>query len=426
MINFGPPPEDRRRRMAQAVLAAESGGTPATSEDIASRQRMAQSLIQEGSSGAPVGHWTQALNRGLQGLSGGMMQAQASSDATARAAYDEQQSTAKRMAERLAAMDDKKHMTEWERSLPPTAGDQLDMDYRRAQIAKMQRDQAQAAENAERQKAFYNTFISPQTTSSTPVSMSSGPGSPDAARFAAPALAASAPATPQTPQEIFNALPPNRKAQAQMALASGDMDEFRKILGEGPPQLADNLTPGEKRVDQAFAKSYEDFVLSGSAADFDKNLKQVRGVHGELTDPKGANLTGPVLGRMPDFVTAYTNPEAVDARQRIEEVVQRNLRIILGAQFTQKEGENLIARAYNPALDEATNAKRLERLITSMEKMKEAKLKAMDYFERNGTIKGFRGTTQFSVDSILADLDTPEQRDTSGGSSGFKYIGTDD
>jgi hypothetical protein len=142
MINFGPPPEDRRRRMAQAVLAAESGAAPATPEDIASRQRMAQSLIQEGSSGAPVGHWTQALNRGLQGLSGGMMQAQASSDATARAAYDEQQSTAKRMAERLAAMDDKKHMTEWERSLPPTEAEKLNMDYKRAQLTQLQQKPA--------------------------------------------------------------------------------------------------------------------------------------------------------------------------------------------------------------------------------------------------------------------------------------------
>lgn len=403
-----------------------AGRPPATEDAINARRRMAESLVNEGTSYAPVQHVTQGIARVAQAALGQHELNQTAAQSRDLAEFDENQATRKRMAERLAAMDDKKHMTEWERSLPPTAGDQLDMDYRRAQIAKMQRDQAQAAENAERQKAFYNTFISPQTTSSTPVSMSSGPGSPDAARFAAPALAASAPATPQTPQEIFNALPPNKKAQAQMALASGDTDEFRKILGEGPPQLADNLTPGEKRVDQAFAKSYEDFVLSGSAADFDKNLKQMRGVHGELTDPKGANLTGPVLGRMPDFVTAYTNPEAVDARQSVEEVVQRNLRIILGAQFTQKEGENLIARAYNPALDEATNAKRLERLITSMEKMKEAKLKAMDYFERNGTMKGFRGTTQFSVDSILADLDTPEQRDPSGGSSGFKYIGTAD
>jgi len=301
-----------------------------------------------------------------------------------------------------------------------------DLDLKKAQIAKIQRENALATQEAARRKAMYDAFMSPGSSPAT-VQDNSAPVSPAAARFAAPGLAgqtAVAP-QPQTPQEIFNALPPNKRAQAQMALAAGDLEEFRKILGEGPPQIADNLTPGEKRVDQTFAKSYEDFVLSGGAADFDKNLSQMRGVLKELTSPEGANLTGPVLGRMPDIVTAFTNPKAVDARQRVEEVVQRNLRIILGAQFTQKEGENLIARAYNPALDEATNAKRLERLIVSMEKMKEAKMKAMDYFERNGTMKGFRGTTQFSVDDILADLDTPQQSEVSK-NGGFKYIGAAD
>lgn len=294
---------------------------------------------------------------------------------------------------------------------------EADLELKKAQIAKIQRDNALASEAAARQKALYNAFMAPSAGSApepAPVPASSEPVSPGAARFAAPGLVAPTAATPQTPQDIFNALPPNKKAQAQLALASGDMEEFRKILGEGPPQLADNLTPGEKRVDQTFAKSYEDFVLSGGAADFDKNLDQLRGVQREMTRPGGDNLTGPVLGRMPDAITAFTNPKAVDARQRVEEVVQRNLRIILGAQFTQKEGENLIARAYNPALDEATNAKRLGRLISSMEKMKEAKLKAMDYFEKHGTMKGFRGSTQFNVNDLLADLDAPEQRDSGG------------
>lgn len=316
---------------------------------------------------------------------------------------------------------------------PAQEARRLDMELKKAQVAKIQRDQALAAENAARQRALYDAFLGgggqpvPQPQPA-PVSSGSDPISPGAARFAAPGLAEQTEISlpPQTPQEIFNALPPNKRAQAQIALANGDMKKFGEILGEGPGQIADNLTPGEKRVDQTFAKSYEDFVLSGGAADFDKNLEQLRGVQKELTRPGGANLTGPVLGRMPDAVTSFTNPGAVDARQRVEEVVQRNLRIILGAQFTQKEGENLIARAYNPALDEATNAKRLARLISSMENMKKAKMKAMDYFERHGTMKGFRGTTQFSVNDILAAIDTPEQSEVSGGTSGFKYIGTAD
>lgn len=302
---------------------------------------------------------------------------------------------------------------------------EADLALKKAQLAKYQREGAQAAEASARQKALLDYFMSPQQAASEPVPASSTPvPSEGAARFSAPGLASQTAVArpPQTPQELFNALPPNKKAQAQIALTRGDMEEFGKIIGEGPPQLADNLTPGEKRVDQTFAKSYEDFVLSGGAADFDKNLKQMREVQKELTS--GENLTGPVLGRMPDAVTSFTHPKAVDARQRVEEVVQRNLRIILGAQFTQKEGENLIARAYNPALDEATNAKRLQRLISSMEKMRDAKIQAMDYFERHGTMKGFRGTTQFSVNDLIADLDTPEQ--TTGGTGGFKYIGTAD
>lgn len=291
----------------------------------------------------------------------------------------------------------------------------LELEMKRAQIEKVRWEQEQASQASARQKALYDALMGggtatpPQPTPSEPASSDAGVG-----RWATPGLVGGGAGTsqPQTPKEIFQSLPPNKRAQAQVALAQGDMKEFGKIIGEGAPQLADNLTPGEKRVDQAFAKNYEDFVLSGGAADFDKNLKQMRGVHGELTKPesKRANLTGPILGRMPDAITSVTHPEAVDARQRVEEVVQRNLRIILGAQFTQKEGENLIARAYNPALDEATNAKRLDRLISSMEKMKNAKLKAMDYFERHGTMKGFKGTTQFTADDIIADLEAPEQR----------------
>lgn len=293
---------------------------------------------------------------------------------------------------------------------PAQEARKLELDYKRAQIAKMQRDSAMAEQEHARKNALYGMFTGqPGQSQPQPQQVSETPDPTSVGRFSPPALAArQGPAAPQTPQDVFAALPAHKKAAAQVALASGDTATFAKIIGEGAPQLSDNLSPGEKRVDQTFAKSYEDFVLSGGAADYDKNLKQLKGVLKEITNPNGANYSGPILGRMPDAITSYTNPKAVDLRQQVEEIVQRNLRIVLGAQFTQKEGENLIARAYNPALDEATNAKRLERLIGSMEKMKTAKLSAMDYFEKNGTMKGFRGTTQFSVDDILSDVDAPD------------------
>lgn len=166
---------------------------------------------------------------------------------------------------------------------------------------------------------------------------------------------------------------------------------------------------GEKQVDKEFAKDYNEFVAQGGFADMKKNLQQLRLVQRELSEGK-KNLTGPILGSMPDAITSFTNPDAVDRRELVEEVVQRNLRLILGAQFTQREGDRLIARAYNPRLSEKQNAERLGRLIGAMEKAMQAKVSAADYFEKNGTLKGFKGRQQFSVDDLI-------------GSAGFGDVG---
>jgi hypothetical protein len=160
-------------------------------------------------------------------------------------------------------------------------------------------------------------------------------------------------------------------------------------------KISNILTPGQKKADEAFGKDYVEFRANGGYADVDKQLTQLDGVLKDLESGK-KNLTGPVLGSMPDAITAVTNPEAVSARQRVEEVIQRSLRTTLGAQFTQKEGEALIARAYNPRLGEAENASRLRSLIKQIKTMAQQKQSASDYFEKNGTIAGFKGGDQQS------------------------------
>lgn len=157
-----------------------------------------------------------------------------------------------------------------------------------------------------------------------------------------------------------------------------------------------SFTPGETAVDKAYAKTYESDIVSGGLADAEKNLAALRSVQGTLKDKNGPNLTGPILGRLPDIVTAFTNPDAVNMRDRVEEVVQRNLRVILGAQFTNEEGKRLIARAYNPALSEEQNAQRIGALVAAMDQALQAKKAGAAYFEQNGTLKGFKGKTDFS------------------------------
>lgn len=153
------------------------------------------------------------------------------------------------------------------------------------------------------------------------------------------------------------------------------------------------LTPGELAVDKDYAKDYVEFT-TGGYADAQKGLKQLQDVVKEVE--KGG-LTGPMIGNTPDMVRQFSNPQSLAVRDRVEEVVQRNLRVILGPQFTEKEGKQLIARAYNEKLSGQENADRLTRLITQMESALKSKSEAAKYFQSHGTLKGWKGKTTWNI-----------------------------
>lgn len=159
-------------------------------------------------------------------------------------------------------------------------------------------------------------------------------------------------------------------------------------------------TPGQQAVDREFAKEFSSFIAAGGAADVEKNLKQLEDAKGILKS--GKNVTGPAIGRAP--LQEIFNPAAVDLREQVEEVVQRNLRLILGAQFTEKEGTRLIERAFNPKLDEKVNLKRINRLIDQIRSAARAKSAAADFFQKNGTLQGFTGEIP-----SFADFDKPQE-----------------
>lgn len=156
-------------------------------------------------------------------------------------------------------------------------------------------------------------------------------------------------------------------------------------LGDGSA-----LTPGQKKMDEAFAPIYLEWV-SGGGPDMGSQMASLAVVARELEDGN-TNLTGLDVGLLPDVVNYYINPGAIDARDNVEAVVQRNLRLILGAQFTEQEGVRLIARAYNPLLGEEENAGRVRRLLMQMTTAASQKQAMADYFSEKGTLSGWAGT----------------------------------
>lgn len=167
--------------------------------------------------------------------------------------------------------------------------------------------------------------------------------------------------------------------------------EIAKMNLKGKQDAA-GLKPseGQKAVDRAFGKEYAEYQAGGGSADIEKQLAQLEQVSNELAQP-GNDYTGPVVGLVPDKARSITNPNAVAAQNRVEEVAQRNLRLVLGAQFTQVEGERLIARAYNKQMPPLENKARVDALIRQIRTAAQVKEDAAKYFEENGTLTGWKG-----------------------------------
>ena len=169
-------------------------------------------------------------------------------------------------------------------------------------------------------------------------------------------------------------------------------DEFGREMSRRPMAPSERKPPeqtqGQTQADKKFAEEYVEFKASGGYADVQKQLTQLRGVSKNL---ETQSLTGPVIGNVPERALKVMNPNAIAARDMVFDTAQRNLRLILGPQFTAKEGEALLGRAYDIALPPAENKKRVDRLITQIETAARAKQEAIDYFEKKGTLTGFKG-----------------------------------
>ena len=205
--------------------------------------------------------------------------------------------------------------------------------------------------------------------------------------------------------------------QEQIGLKRDELD-LRRDQFETEQSLpqAQNLTPGQKRLDQAFAVSYEDYTARGGYADVEKSIEQLRDVRNILG---GGGVTGGISGYLPTVVRSVFNEKSVSAQEAVEEVVQRNLRLILGAQFTNEEGKRLIERAYNPRLSESENIKRLDRLITQIEEGAAATESASQYFEQNGTLTGWQG----NLPGRSAPAAQPARRQSRGSSRANRSSG---
>tara|TARA_R110000822_G_scaffold297535_1_gene420135 strand:+ start:256 stop:1125 length:870 start_codon:yes stop_codon:yes gene_type:complete len=148
------------------------------------------------------------------------------------------------------------------------------------------------------------------------------------------------------------------------------------------------MTPMGEAVDKNFSQQYVDWK-SGGNVNAARNMTQIAGVLQSIA--AGQQVSGAVQGLVPDFVKAFTNPDSVQAQEQVAGVIQQSMKEIMGAQFTEKEGAAMIARAFNPQLEPAVNAGRLAMLMEQLKGQAMAKQSMVDYVDAKGTLIGYKG-----------------------------------
>ena len=177
------------------------------------------------------------------------------------------------------------------------------------------------------------------------------------------------------------------------------------------PSLDRPLSPMELSIDNELAKSFGDIAITGIGA-ANRNAATIKSVIDRLGNAEeGEALTGPLKGALGSFGRNIFAPTSQAILDDVGGVVQQSLREILGGQFAQKEGEQLIARAYNISSTPEVNAARLRALYTQLESISANKAALVDYVKANGTSAGFAGaTTNPSVDTFYNAMQQAESQ----------------
>ena len=174
------------------------------------------------------------------------------------------------------------------------------------------------------------------------------------------------------------------------------------MRGAGRAPLVQNVLPGqptpptefEKKLDEKGSNVYISWALEGGAANARARIAALQDVVNKLqasATGKGPTLSGVQIQVIPEALRPLLVPAAQEARQNAERVIQDGLRAILGAQFTQVEGENFLKRAFDPALGPDRNARRLSLILEQMKESAKQAQAVADYVEQNKSLRGFKG-----------------------------------
>lgn len=184
--------------------------------------------------------------------------------------------------------------------------------------------------------------------------------------------------------------------QRQIAKDKEDSDYKKGLLkvAETKAQTGPSgLTPGQKVFDQQTAKDLAEYQSRGGSAPLDRSISTLSLVESDLAP--GSKKRDEIAGRSnvgllgEQGLKAFA-PSAYETAQRVNSTTLSTLKDTLGAQFTEKEGEQIKRLSYDPLLSADENLRRVRGQKKLLEAARNVKEEQMAYFDQHGTLKGFK------------------------------------
>jgi hypothetical protein len=156
-------------------------------------------------------------------------------------------------------------------------------------------------------------------------------------------------------------------------------------------------TEAEKVTEREFAKDYNEWTSRGQGV-YQKNLDRLKEAKKVLEERQKdfIGTSGRVTGRLPDFLRSE---ESIALREDVQAAAQGALKATLGAQFTEKEGERIMAASYNEKLSPEQNLKKIDAAIKEIETNAKNLEDKGRYYEENRDLKGYKAPKVYSESS---------------------------
>lgn len=186
------------------------------------------------------------------------------------------------------------------------------------------------------------------------------------------------------------------KGQLQKELAGNKNELLKEIQGlknQGQIDKQNLANQGKSKksnpafgaLDKDFAKDWNSYT-NGGRATIDKTLNQLQEAKDYLQSHP--DDTGAAKGLIPDRLRAFTNPDILAQKAKVQQAAVQGLKAALGGRVTQLEMQTFMNQAWDDKLPAQANIDRIDGVINRIQTERENTENKGSQFEKNGTLEG--------------------------------------